>query len=40
MRNRLIHAYFDISFDILWETVVSVLEPLIVRLESLLKEAD
>ena len=23
MRNRLIHAYFDIDFDILWETVVT-----------------
>lgn len=31
MRNRLIHAYFDISLDILWQTVVEDL-PVLVEL--------
>lgn len=33
MRNRLIHAYFDINLDRVWETVQSDLPPLIAQLE-------
>lgn len=40
MRNRLIHAYFDIDFDILWDTVNSALGPLILQLEQLLERSD
>lgn len=29
MRNRLIHAYFDIDADILWKTVVEEIPPLL-----------
>lgn len=36
MRNRLIHAYFDVNLDIVWQTVqedlpglISLLEPLV-----------
>ena len=36
MRHRLIHAYFEINLDILWETVVTDLPPLIVSLEKVL----
>ena len=36
MRNRLIHAYFDIDLDILWTTVFEELSPLLVRLDLLL----
>lgn len=36
MRNRLIHAYFDVDLDILWNTVVEDLPPLIAALEALL----
>lgn len=36
MRNRLIHAYFDINLDILWATVQDSLPPLIGSLESVL----
>src|SRR4051812_35631406 len=36
MRNRLIHAYFDIDFDILWQTVVSAIPTLAGELEILL----
>ncbi|MGZ6369670.1 MAG: HepT-like ribonuclease domain-containing protein [Bdellovibrionota bacterium] len=34
MRNRLIHGYFDIELDIVWNTVTKVLPPL---LKSLLR---
>jgi uncharacterized protein with HEPN domain len=40
MRNRLIHAYFDINLDILWATVQDGLPPLIRSLESALAEID
>ena len=34
MRNRLIHAYFDIDLDILWQTVTTELPPLLENLEA------
>jgi uncharacterized protein with HEPN domain len=36
MRNRLIHAYFDINLDVVWKTVVEDLPPLVSTLEPLL----
>ncbi len=36
MRHRLIHAYFEINLDILWETVTTDLPPLIASLENIL----
>ncbi len=33
MRNRLIHAYFDINLDIVWRTVKEELPGLIRQLE-------
>ena len=33
MRNRLIHAYFDINLDILWQTVTEDLPALVKELE-------
>jgi uncharacterized protein with HEPN domain len=39
MRNRLIHAYFDINLDILWATVQDSLPSLIRSLESALADA-
>jgi uncharacterized protein with HEPN domain len=36
MRNRLIHAYVDISLDILWRTVTRNLPPLIQELERII----
>ncbi len=38
MRNRLIHAYFDIDPDIVWNTTVLDLPPLISELLALLEE--
>jgi uncharacterized protein with HEPN domain len=32
MRNRLVHAYFDINLDILWDTVELALPALLVQL--------
>jgi uncharacterized protein with HEPN domain len=37
MRNRLVHAYFDINLEILWQTVGHDLPPLITVLESVLR---
>jgi uncharacterized protein with HEPN domain len=34
MRNRLVHAYFDINLDILWVTVVQELPSLLVQLKA------
>jgi uncharacterized protein with HEPN domain len=39
MRNRLIHAYFDINRDILWATVQDSLPVLVQSLESALAES-
>jgi uncharacterized protein with HEPN domain len=36
MRNRLIHAYFDIDRDIVWNTVVADLPPLLAAVEAIL----
>ena len=36
MRNRLIHGYFDIDPDTVWDTTVLDLPPLIERLSALL----
>ena len=33
MRNRLIHAYYDINLGLVWDTVVHDLPPLIAELE-------
>lgn len=33
MRNRLIHAYFDIDLDLVWNTVEDDLSPLVAELE-------
>jgi uncharacterized protein with HEPN domain len=34
MRNRLVHAYFDVNRTILWDTVTLALPPLIDQLEA------
>ncbi|WP_131110794.1 HepT-like ribonuclease domain-containing protein [Sulfuricystis thermophila] len=40
MRNRLVHAYFDINLDILWDTVHLALPPLIARLKPAIAHAS
>lgn len=39
MRDRLIHAYFDVNLDILWDTIVDDLPPLVAELEAVLAKA-
>jgi uncharacterized protein with HEPN domain len=36
MRNRLIHAYFDINLDRVWDTVTDDLPPLVAELERII----
>jgi uncharacterized protein with HEPN domain len=36
MRDRLIHGYFDVNMDVVWETVTVDLSPLIGQLQQLL----
>ena len=40
MRNRLIHAYFDVDLDVVWATVRNDLPPLISALESALRSDE
>jgi uncharacterized protein with HEPN domain len=40
MRNRLIHAYYDINLDILWKTVTEDLPPLIAELEKIVSPGE
>ena len=40
MRNRLIHAYFDLNLDILWATVQDSLPSLIESLIPVLAESE
>jgi uncharacterized protein with HEPN domain len=40
MRNRLIHGYDSVDFDILWPTLSEDLPPLITALESILTSED
>lgn len=35
MRNRLIHAYFDIDLEIVWDTATKDIPPLIAELEKI-----
>jgi uncharacterized protein with HEPN domain len=36
IRDRLIHGYFDVNLDVVWETVTEDLPPLITDLEKIL----
>jgi uncharacterized protein with HEPN domain len=40
MRNRLIHAYFDVDLDIVWQTIEEDMPPLIVTLKDALSEQE
>ena len=33
MRDRLIHGYFDVNLDVIWETLTEDLPPLVAKLE-------
>ena len=36
LRNRLIHGYYDVNMDIVWDTIIEDLPPLVEALEELL----
>lgn len=38
IRNRLVHAYFDIDLDVLWITATTAIPALSVQLETILRE--
>jgi uncharacterized protein with HEPN domain len=40
MRNRLVHAYFDVNLDVVWETVRKDLPALVAALQSALNEHE
>ncbi len=40
MRNRLVHAYFDINLDILWEAVTNDLPVLVQELAKMIPKDD
>jgi len=40
MRNRLIHGYDCVDFDVLWQTVVEDIPTLIAALEAIVGQAD
>lgn len=40
MRNRLIHAYFSVDLDRVWETINISIPPLVAQLEAILPSAD
>ena len=37
MRNRLIHAYFDIDHDVLWKAATEEIPPLVTALRAILQ---
>lgn len=40
MRHRLVHAYFDINLDILWQTIQDDLPPLAMKLQHFLDKTS
>lgn len=40
MRDRLVHGYFDIDLDVVWETVTEDLPPLIEQLDEIISPGN
>ena len=40
LRNRLIHGYDSVDFDILWEVIITDLPPLIFALETIIASEE
>jgi uncharacterized protein with HEPN domain len=40
MRDRLVHDYFGVNLDILWDVLKAKLPPLLARVEGLISERD
>ena len=39
-RNRLVHAYFDINLNVLWDTITDDLPPLVDQLQKIIDDAE
>ncbi|MEM8832878.1 MAG: HepT-like ribonuclease domain-containing protein [Cyanobacteria bacterium P01_G01_bin.19] len=40
MRNRIIHAYFDVDLDIIWQVITQDLEPLLIEVEKAIQDLE
>jgi len=40
MRNRIVHAYFDIDVDVVWKTAIEDLPFLLIQIEDIIKKYD
>jgi uncharacterized protein with HEPN domain len=40
MRNRIAHGYFEINFEVVWETVCSALPELLIQLALVSSDTD
>ena len=40
MRNRLIHAYFDVDLDIIWQVVTQDLDSLVLEVERAIEDQE
>lgn len=40
MRNRLIHGYFDIDYELVWDTITEELPPLIHQIKQVLEKEE
>jgi len=40
MRDRLIHGYFNVNLDIIWQTVTQDLPPIIVQIEKIIRSRE
>ena len=40
MRNRIVHAYFDIDLDIIWQVITEDLGLLLIEVEKAIKDLE
>lgn len=40
MRHRLVHGYFDIDHEVVWQTLLSDLPPLLGQLEAIVQQSE
>ena len=40
MRNRIIHAYFDVDLDIVWQVITQDLESLLIEVEKAIQDLE
>jgi uncharacterized protein with HEPN domain len=40
MRNRIIHAYFDVDLDIVWQVITKDLDSLLIEIEKAIRDLE